>query len=168
MVRDANPSIRIQGAKLRVPAGSASHPISRIRYKLFAPLRWYQGTIAHIVVLEICSLGPRIRECIRDKQCPVGFVPLQSDPRPDYRPALAIARACNRDMQQLRTAYASDFPLGLRLYAKGFYQGASWMLRSCNEQKAGCPESSSEQSIKPPLVFERGTIASNEIPANSV
>ena len=89
MVRDANPSIRIQGAKLRVPAGSASHPISRIRYKLFAPLRWYQGTIAHIVVLEICSLGPRIRECIRDKQCPVGFVPLQSDPRPDYRPALA-------------------------------------------------------------------------------
>ena len=49
MVRDANPSIRIQGAKLRVPAGSASHPISRIRYKLFAPLRWYQGTIAHTI-----------------------------------------------------------------------------------------------------------------------
>jgi hypothetical protein len=143
----ANPSTHIRGSKLRVPAGSASHPISRIRYRLGAPLRWYQRTIVHIVVLEICSLIPRSLECIRDKRFPVGAVPVDRDPRLDYRPALAIARACNSDMEELQLAYGVNFPLGLRLYAKGFSRGASWMLRSCTEQKPEGRESSSGESI---------------------
>ena len=130
-----------------VPAGSASRPIPKLLYRLSAPLRWKWATIARIVLLEICSLVPRIRESFRDKECSVGSVPLSPDPRPGYRPALAIARACSRDMEQLRLAYGVDFPLGLRLYAKGFSQGASWMLRSCTEQKPEGRESSSGESI---------------------
>lgn len=144
----ATSSIHNQDSKLRVPAGSVNRPISKILYRLAAPFRWYQRTIAHILVLEIRSLVPRIRESRQDKWWSAGSVPVFPDPRPGYHPAVAIARACSRDMEQLQLEYGGNFPLGLRLYARGFSRGASWMLRSCTERSPEVQESSSEESIK--------------------
>jgi hypothetical protein len=139
------PPDRFRASVLSDPKDIASSPIRRFLYRFSVPLRWYRGTIAHILFLEIRTLWKRISAIRQDPSLPLDFVPLPRDPRPNHS-VIPIADACSDGIERLRRSTGGMFPIGMRLYSQGFSEGASWMLRNCNPEK---PEFPSAESITP-------------------
>lgn len=146
------PPDRFRASVLSDPEDIARSSIRRLLYRLSAPLRWYRGTTAHILFLEIRSLRNRISVIRRDPSLPLDFVPLPHDPRPNHS-VLPIADACSDGIEQLRRSTGGMFPLGMRLYSQGFFEGALWMLRNCS------PVELRKDSESPALVYQASNSA---------
>jgi hypothetical protein len=145
--RFTSPSNRFRASVLCDPKGIATRPIARFLYRLSAPVRWWKGTIAHMLVLEIRSLPRRISDLRQEESFPLDFVRLPRDPRPNHS-VLPIADACSVDIEKLRQSTGCMFPLGMNLYSRAFGEGALWMLRNCSPIESPKAAESSVESIR--------------------
>jgi len=117
---------------LRVPAGKASDPISKFRYRLCAPLRWWYRSTPRIVVCEIGRMILRIL-AIPDSISALR-AGLTASPRiPDvYRANLhlasTLAHVCKTGMERLEKAHLWFGVQDCQTYAQGFREGAEGVL----------------------------------------
>ena len=129
---------------LDVPPGTLSRPIPRFLYRLRAPLRWFRGSTAHIVALELYNLPRRIA-ANRERQFHHLGILLPSDPRQNS-PLIAFELACNEGMEKLQRDFPFCLSLEQALYARGFLEGAEYELGS--EHIHAGKEAASPQSIR--------------------
>lgn len=125
-----------QASKWRVPPGTLNHPISIFLFRLFAPLRWLQGTTVHIAVYQCCKLPLRILaiRSLLSKRLSATARPLPSTPPFSGFEAFYIAGT-----QKLWQEKAWCDELDLQIWEQAFRQGA--ILASGNV----CTKSDSEE-----------------------
>lgn len=117
----------------RVSAGSASRPISKLTYRLCAPLRWWSRSILRMVAVEICSLPLRIRAILSEPSLRLG-VPITAYPEDCSGVNLATLNsylhACTGGIRRLRRERPVVSALETQTYARAFRQGATWGVRN--------------------------------------
>lgn len=124
----------ILGISKRTSARSdISRPKSTWFSRFGALRRVYLCSTAHTVLQELCSLPQHIRNSRRTNPpgTPVDLLILPSEPRETHAVS-PIIHACIAGIQRTRSQLGIG-PLGMRLYARGFDEGAKWMLNSCRE-----------------------------------
>lgn len=106
----------------------------------------YLRSMVRIALHEVGSLPGHIYRC--RKTNPPGIAPdsllLPSEPRA-YHPVSPIIGACIAGIQKAHNQFGSG-RLGLRLYARGFDEGARWMWNSCREDTHKCTTTECLQS----------------------
>ena len=111
-----------------------SRPTSKWLYRLRALHRAYLRSTVHIALQEICSL-PRyignIREMNPSDMSPDALI-LPSELRQNQS-AWPIVDACIEGIQRAHVQLGAG-RLSLRLYARGFDEGARWMLDSVRKE----------------------------------
>jgi len=117
-----------QGFRMGCPSGHFKSSHFQVLYRLGAPLRWFRGTTAHIVALELYNLPRRIAAS-RERQFHRLGILLPSDPRQNS-PLIAFELACNGGMERLRQDFPFCLSLEQALYARGFREGAEYALGS--------------------------------------
>ena len=122
-----------------VPAGSASSPMSKLGYRLCAPLRWWSRSILRIMGEEICRFPLRILAILRTRSLRDG-VPIPLDQKSldlgSFGVMNSFLLACSEGMQQLRKRHSWIATLEVQIYFQAFAQGAEWSQgnhRPCNE-----------------------------------
>jgi len=123
--------------EFRVPAGSASRPISKFWYRLCAPLRWWSCSTLRIVVEEFYKFPLRISAILKTPRLrdgvPIPLSPLGSclENFPEENDWLL---ACTAGMQQLRKQHPWIATLEVQMCFQAFQQGAAWSLRNVDRQ----------------------------------
>ncbi len=121
-------------SELHVLPGTASDPIPKLKYWLFAPLRWWGGSIARIAVAEMSRLPRRMREYSREPYLRCGY-PL---PTLDLSDCVADAsgaestfqHSCIDDIRSLRKENCWAGFLDMRMAAEAYRMGATWAIRT--------------------------------------
>lgn len=115
-----------------VPAGSASHPIAKLKYRLSAPLRWWSRSILRILAIELCSFPLRILTILRTPSLRWGTpIPyhLEDHNLGSLEEVNNYGLACIEGTQDLRKQRRVISVLEYRTYCQGFRDGATWGLR---------------------------------------
>ncbi len=138
MKTETTTKMRLTLAELesRVPAGSASRPISKWTYRLCAPLRWWLRSRLRIVAVELCSLLFRILTILEQPSLRLG-VPISLDlggyELVNRGIVSSYLRACTEGIQQLQRERRIVSPLDVQTYVQAFRQGATWGIgNACN------------------------------------
>lgn len=131
-------NITISELLSHVPAGSASPPIAKLKYRLCATLRWWWDSIPRIIILETCSLPIRILNALKERH-PAGGMTMLPDPlryRPQSFPAMNnYTYACKRGMQLLHNRQGPVGYAEAQIYILAFQQGATWGVHNACSKK---------------------------------
>jgi hypothetical protein len=111
-----------------------SRPKSIRLSRLCALRRAYFRSTVHIALQEICNLPRHMDKCRRTNppSMPVDLLILPSEPRENHA-ATPIIDGCIAGIQRVRNQLGPG-RLGIRLYARGFDEGAKWMWSSCRDR----------------------------------
>jgi hypothetical protein len=153
-IRSKRSPLTFADLESRVPAGTASRPISKFAYRLCAPLLLWSRSILRIVVVEICSLPLRILAILNQPSLRSG-VPIPHD-LGDCSPAnweimSSYLHACSEGIRSLRKERRIVSALETQTYIRGFQRGASWSAHNActqsNTQAARADSSSSPITV---------------------
>lgn len=107
---------------------------------LYGTMRRFQRTIAHTVVSECCKFPHRIVATYKTR-FPQRGVSIPCDPR-QIPLSIEFELACSDGIQKLSRELAFFGPLDVQLYARGFREGAEYLLSSIR----ACTSTDSEGS----------------------
>jgi hypothetical protein len=120
----------------RVPAGSASSPTAKWKYRLCAPLRWWSRSIWRIVAVEFCSFPLRILAILRTPSLRLGVpIPLDLwDRGPGSLEAVnSYLHACTEGIQHPQRQRRLISVLDVQIHVQAFQRGAAWAIHNpCN------------------------------------
>jgi hypothetical protein len=125
--------ITIGASELDVPSGSASSPIAKFQYRLCAPLRWWQDSIARLLVEEVCNFPRRIRAVVKQPSLRHG---LQLLPHPwgcdlgNFSQENRCLHSCTDDILRLSHENRWVGHLDQQIAVQSYLRGATWAL--CN------------------------------------
>lgn len=136
----------------RVPAGTASRPMSKFAYRLSAPLRWWSRSILRIVAIELCSLPLRILAILKQPSLRLGVpIPLDLGGCNPANPETlsSYIHACSLGIQQLQSERRMLSALETQTYVRAFRQGATWGIH--NACSGSNTQAARQDSIPSPL-----------------
>jgi len=117
----------------RVHPGSASSPSAKLKYRLCAPLRWYQHSILRIVATEIYSFPLRIQASLtiwrRDRGIPMSLN-LDGYSLENFSEANSYLLSCTEGIRDLQKKRRFASILDAQTYFQAFQRGASWGIRN--------------------------------------